>query len=117
MLATAQSTTFLPDVFELPKISTAQTCTSAQKGRMYYDEITNKVLYCNGIGWNSPGSQWKNSFGTDNIYFQDNVGIGNANPAYKLDVNGSAVINHNLIVKGSMNFGAISEEEGFNIIN
>ena len=117
ILATAQSITLQPDVFELPKLSSTPVCTITEKGRMYYDESTNKVLYCNGSNWNSPGSQWKNVFGTDNIYFQDKVGIGNANPAYNLDINGSANIKYNLNVGGSFCFGGTLAESGFNILN
>lgn len=46
-----QSTSMEPSGFRLPTISIYPACTLAEKGRMLFNAIQNKVSYCNGTSW------------------------------------------------------------------
>ncbi|RYU97005.1 hypothetical protein [Emticicia agri] len=47
----AQSVTIEPNTIQLPQVSANPTCASSEKGKMIYNTVTNKVLYCNGTNW------------------------------------------------------------------
>lgn len=65
------------------------------------------IIYQNGIPYSGGGSTNYWSGINNNIYNinSGNVGIGNNNPLYKLDVNGTIHSNSNMFVDGSTNVG------------
>lgn len=81
------------------KLQDYSTCNVANEGYLKYDTSDNKVKYCDASSWQEMGSGssglWTDA--SPNIYRNSgNVGIGNTNPGYKLDVlgpNSDAVLN------------------------
>ena len=49
--AFSQSTTITPTFIQIPATSTAPSCSSATKGRQYFNTTSNKMFYCNGTSW------------------------------------------------------------------
>ena len=50
----AQSITIDPNSLQLPKVAVNPACTVADKGKLIYNNVQNKLLYCNGSAWINP---------------------------------------------------------------
>ncbi len=75
----------------LPRMSTTNrdAIGSPQAGLLLYNHTTNQFNYHDGTAWQQAffGNQWSVN-GAKYYYNGGNVGIGNSNPLYKLDVSG-----------------------------
>ncbi len=49
--ANAQSATIAPSFVLIPATATAPTCLSGEKGKLYFNTTSNKMLFCNGSTW------------------------------------------------------------------
>lgn len=102
----AQSSLMLPNSLVIPKINTFSVCNNTTKGQMVYNNLANKIYYCNGSEWESlTESPWLNI--NDNVYLTlKNVGIGTTNPSEKLHVLG------NIKSSGRMDASGVIEGAG-----
>lgn len=66
----------------------ASNPTAIGKGAIMYNSTNDEVYYWNGASWSELGGGLWTQSGNDIYYNSGNVGIGNTDPQYTLDVNG-----------------------------
>jgi hypothetical protein len=49
--AFAQNTSIDPNFVQIPRLSTAPTCATNDKGKLYFNSNDNKMYFCNGTAW------------------------------------------------------------------
>jgi hypothetical protein len=114
----SQSGTMLPDGFIIPKSATAPTCTVSEVGKIYLNTTTNDLMLCDGTNWKNASSQWRTPFGLTNVLtYNGLVGINNTNPAYELDVTGSARVSGTLYVPTTLGIGTTNPSTGLDVLD
>ncbi len=92
----------------LPRMSTGNrdAIGSPQAGLLLYNSTTNQFNYHDGAAWQQAffGNQWSVT-GAKYYYNGGNVGIGVADPLYKLDVGGTFHTTNNGYIDGSLSVG------------
>jgi hypothetical protein len=49
--AQTQNTVIDPNFVQIPRLSTAPTCATNDKGKLYFNNTDNKMYFCNGSAW------------------------------------------------------------------
>jgi Chaperone of endosialidase len=91
----AQSISLDPNSLQLPRLAVSPTCAVADKGKMIYNTVQERVLYCNGTTWIDPASGSGSGSASDwvtagsNTYLSNltgKVGIGTTTPVFPFDI-------------------------------
>lgn len=116
-LVYAQSGTMLPDGFVIPNLASSPACTVNDKGKMYFNSTTKNMMVCNGTDWQAASSQWSDNLAApQTINFSGNVGINTANPAYELDIVGSANVSGSVLA-GNIGIGTTTPSYGLEVVD
>jgi hypothetical protein len=85
--AQTQNTVIDPNFVQIPRLSTAPTCATNDKGKLYFNSNDNKMYFCNGSAWVDfsnggftlpyVGSGIFNSIGQVGLIKFENTGSGN----------------------------------------
>jgi hypothetical protein len=108
----AQSTTIEPAVFRLSTVTT-NYCPASDKGKIYYNTIYNKTMYCAGTNTaNFSEDYWQ---GNSDIYYLGKISLSLTPPTYELEVIAARATN--LIVDGNIGFNTTTPTEKLELID